>query len=89
MARANDSKRFWSIISLSGHLAREYADAMGMHVQARHDKLGKRMIQTSVSHGAIHYRRAKVSARIKRMFQLNDGFKRAFHSHVANETRSQ
>jgi len=27
MARANDSKRFRSIISLSGHLARQYTDA--------------------------------------------------------------
>jgi hypothetical protein len=41
MARANDSKRFQSNCSLSGHLARQCADATNKQVQARRDKLGQ------------------------------------------------
>jgi hypothetical protein len=63
---------------------------MGMHVQARHDKLGKRVIQTIVYMARYISQALRINRRVfKRMFQLNDGFKRALHSHVANETLLQ
>jgi hypothetical protein len=74
MARANDSRRFWSIISLSGHLARRFTSAMNVQVQATCDKLGKRVIQTSVYmaqyiSGEIRYRRIQTDASIERWIQ--------------------